>query len=493
MAVALLVAAAWAASPGAAAEKPRDYRKELRQAESQQRSKRYRQCIALCDSMLAHFKESWQVKEVTRAKIEAMILDTQYEAALGELAGLAKAFADDKRLGADAALRTGDVQRMLKKFDEAVATYRKLADGAAGEQGDQAAEALLRAGEVLCTDLKKPQEGIARYQEVEAKFGPQQPRRAAEALRRIAAVHEAQTKDALKAAAAYRAITGKYATAYDERTLASFYGKAIDCLLSADKPAEAIAAAGKAEASLKAASAKASFGVRHADVLVAMKKFPAARAECGRVICSYPLEAKPCQAAQARIVEAYRAEGKWAEALGAARVLYDAAGDEQGIRSAAQVVAQAFLAADANLGRANEFLSYQRFGPAGPDGKAGTDDDVAANHLAKVKYPPFSSAANAQFQAAVKAQPRNYDGHRAKAFLYVYWGRPKDAAGSFLAAFKAANLAQVSAASQELVLIGMKAHTASFRGLDRIFEYISHGPKGKSGKENIRDPFAGLH
>ena len=61
-----------------------------------------------------------------------------------------------------------------------------------------------------------------------------------------------------------------------------------------------------------------------------------------------------------------------------------------------------------------------------------------------------------------------------------------------LLAFKAATFAQVPAACQELVLIGMKAHTASFRGLDRIFDYINHGPKGKSGKENIPDPFAGL-
>jgi hypothetical protein len=487
-----LLAAAWAASAAAASEKSRDYRKELRQIESQQRAKRYRECVAVCDKMLAYYKESWQAKELTWLKIEALVLDSQYEAALEALASLAKAHGDDKKLQAAAALRTGDVQRMLKKLDEAAATYAKAAEDYATDQPDRAAEALLSLGDMLCADLKKPDEGIARYRQIETKLGAQEPKRAAEALRRIASAHETQTKDMLQAAAAYRSLTDKYAAAHDERTLAGFYAKAMDCFLAAGKPDEALAVAKKAETSLQAASDKASFGLRHGEVLMEQKKFAEARAAYQRLLCSYPLEQGSCQRAQTRIVEAYRAESQWPEALGAARIGYDAAGSEQAIRDAAQVLAQAFLAADGNLGRANEFLSYQRFGPDGPDGKPGTEDDVAANHLAKVKYPSYGAAVDRQFQAAINAQPENYEGYRARAFLYVYWGKPKEAAGSFLLAFKAAELSQVPAASQELVLIGMKAHTASFRGLDRIFEYINYGPKGKSGKESIPDPFAGL-
>ena len=479
-------------SPALKAQKPRDYRKELREAQSQQQRRRYRESVAQCEKMLQHFKESWQVKEVTWVKIESLILDTQYEGALKTLGALAKAHTDDRKLQTAAALRSGDVQRMLKQFDEAVATYGKVAAAAAKDQPDQAAEALTRAGNVLCADLDKPQQGISLYREIETKLGALLPKRAAEAARAIASAHETQTKDMPKAAAAYQSLTDKYASAYDERTLLGFYGKTVECFLKAEKPAEAIAAARKAEAGLKTPAERASFALRGADVLMTMKKFAEARAEYERVISSYPLEQPSCQSAQAKIVGTYRAESKWDDALGAARILYDAAGDEQSIRSAAQVTAQAFLAADANLIRANEFLSYQRFGPEGPDGKPRTPDDIATNHLAKVRYPRRSAAADKRFQAAIDAQPKNYDGYRTKAFLYVYWGKPKEAAGQFRLAFKAADLARVPAAAQELVLIGMKAHTASFRGLDRIFEYINYGPKGKSGKENIPDPFAGL-
>lgn len=225
---------------------------------------------------------------------------------------------------------------------------------------------------------------------------------------------------------------------------------------------------------------------------MAMKKFPEAQAECRRIVCAYPLEQDVCQAAQTRIVEAWRAQSKFNEALGSARILYDTAGSEKNIRAAAHVVAQAFRSVDGNLGRANEFLTYQRFGPGGPDGRLNTPDDVRANHLAAARYPPSNPARDKRFAEAVKAQPDNYEGYRAKAFLYAYWGRPKESAQHFRLAFKACSDSAVPTASHELVLIGMKAYKASFFGLDKIFEYISFGPKGKSGKENIADPFAGL-
>ena len=478
-------------SVGLAAEN-KDYQKDLRAAQSQQRSKRYRECLKACDQMLEAYKETWQAKELTWLKVETLVLDSQYEATLKALADLAKAYSEDKELQAAAALRTGDVQRLLKKPEDAVAVYRKLAEAAAKDQPEQAAEALLRAGETLAADLKKPDQALALYREVESKFAALDAKRAAEALRRIATAHEAEGKDFLKAAAAYQALTEKHAAVFDDGTLAGLCGKAVECFLKAEKPAEATAAARKAEESLKSVGLKASFGIRLGDLLLEQKRPAEARAEYQRIICSYPLEQGACQNAQAKIVEAYRAESQWADALGAARILYDAAGDESSIRNAAQVVAQAFLAADGSLGRANDFLAYQRFGPDGPDGKPKTEDDIAANRLAEVKYPTPSAAANQQFQAAVKAQPDGYEGYRAKGFLYVYWGKPKEGAGQFRLAFKAATLNQVPAASQELVLVGMKAFTASFRGLDRIFEYLSYGPKGKSGKENLPDPFAGL-
>ncbi len=360
------------ATASLAADDAKEFRNDLRKAQTKQTAKQYKDCLKLCDELLERYKDPAQVREVTLLKAEALVLDGQPEAALKALAALAEAIPDDRRLQSALAQRSGDLLRSLKKPDEALAAYRKAA--ASAEDAEAAAEPLLRA----------------------------------------------------------------------------------------------------------------------ADVLLELKKAPEARAELLRVICSSPLRPDACQQAQARIVESYRAESQWPEALGAARILYDAAGDEASIRAAAQALALAFLAADGTLARANEFLAFQSHGPAGPDGKPGTPDDVAVNHLAKVKYPPFDAAASKLFQAALDAQPKAFEGYRARGYLYVYWGKPKEAAGQFLLAFKAASLPQVVTAAQELVLVGIKAHTASFRGLDRVFDYINHGPKGKSGNENIPDPFAGL-
>jgi predicted negative regulator of RcsB-dependent stress response len=412
--------------PLAAAEEVKGYAKEFQQAQSQQHAKRYRECLQACEKLLGTYTESTQAKEVTWLKIETQVLDSQLEGALKTLAGLAKAYGEDQKLQTAVALRAGDVQRLLKKPDDAIATSRKGAEGSAKDEPDQAAEALLRAGDVLGADLKKPEKALEQYQEAATRFATQSPKQAAEALRRVAALHETEFKDLPKAAAGYQALIEKYAAAYDERTLATLHGKAVDCTLGAKKPGEAIALAKKAEAALESAALRAPFGLRVADALLEMKKFPEARGECQRLVCAYPLEQAACQSAQAKMVEACRAESKWPEALGAARILYDAAGTEQGIRDAAQAVAQAFLSADGNLGRANEFLAYQSFGPDGPDGKPNTPDDIAANRLAEVKYPTFSAEADKQFDAAIQAQLENYDGYRARAFLYVYWGRPKE-------------------------------------------------------------------
>jgi hypothetical protein len=262
---------------------------------------------------------------------------------------------------------------------------------------------------------------------------------------------------------------------------------------AAGKLTEALDAARKGEKALETPATKAPLLVAEPAILVEMKKPAEARAEAERILCAFPLELDLGQAVQAQVVESYGLENKFEDALGAARILYDAAGGEASIRGAAGVVAQLFRSVDGNLGRANEFLAFQRFGPPGPDGKPGTEDDVKApNHLAAVKYPASNPERDKRFTDAIAAQPATYDGFRAKAYLSVYWGRPKEAVGFFRQAFRACADAQVPQAANELVLVGMKAYTASFFGLDRIYEYISYGPKGKTGKENIPDPFAGL-
>lgn len=445
--------------------------------------------LTLCERMLTSFKDPAQVRDILVVKGDLLNRNSKFTEAAALAAKIRADYAQDKDAQAQAGLILGDALRGQKKFAEAVETYQTVARTYAGLP-EAAAEALLRAGDTLALDLKKVPEGLAAYKMVETQ--PAVPRASAEALKRTAAACES-ARDFAGAAAAYQTLAEKFAGQFDENWLANNYTRGVEMWKAAGKHEETLALAGKAENAFEPAQRKAPFALLRAKTLVEAKKPAEARAECDRIICSYPLEVDICQTAQGMAVEAYKAESKFPEALGAARILYDAAGSEQNIRAAAQTIAQAFRSADGNLVRANEFLAYQRFGPNGPDAKPGTADDIKVNQLAQVAYPPADAARDKRFGDAVAAQPATPDGWRAKGYLYVYWGgKAKEGAKAFQTAFRSCPEAAVPQAAQELVLVGMKAVTASFAGLDKVFEFISYGSKGKSGSENIPDPFAGL-
>lgn len=470
--------------------KQKTFAEEYRAAVNQMNRRQYPNALKALDQLLTKYKEPDEVKQARVARADCLSSMNQHDDALTELAKLRADFKKDKDLHAATLLKTGDILRTKKSFPEAVAAYQKLVKDHA-DQPQLAADALLRAGDVLIGEMKKHPEGLAAYAQVEKQF-PQQVGQAGQSVLKTAVTHETLTKDLLQAAAAYGKLATTYATLYGEHELASYFTKRAACLRGATKLPEAVAALKQGEAALKDNRYKTPLALGQVAILMEMKQYPQAQAECERIVCAYPLEQDVCQAAQTQIVEAWRAVSKFNEGLGAARTLYDAAGSERNIRAAAHVVAQAFRSVDGNLGRANEFLAYQRFGPPGPDGKPNTADDVRGNHLAGVRYPPSNPARDGRFAPAIKSQPATYEGYRARGFLYVYWGKPKEAAQQFRLAFKACPDSSVAAASHELVLIGMKAYTASFYGLETIFEYISYGPKGKTGKENIPDPFGGL-
>jgi len=469
---------------------PPTFSADLGRARSYKTARQFPQALQHLKGMLAKYKDPAQVKQMRLLRAECLLGAGKYADAQAAAAKLQADYAKDKAILAAAMLYAGDALRGLKKFDEAVAAYRKLAKEHPGDVVNASA-ALLRAGTTYCHDLKKVPEGLALYAEVERRFAADPPRAAAGAAA-AAAIHEGLTRDYPKAAGCYLSLAEKYGKVYKVDERVGFYARAIACLQNAKNFPQAQAVAARAERASATLAQKTGFAFQQADLLVMMKKFPQARAACERIICTWPVELPTCQAAQTRIIAAWRAEKKLNETLGAARIFYNAAGGEADIRAAAQAVAVAMRDVDGNVVRANAFLSFQRHGPAGPDKRPGTPDDVRPNHLAAVRYPPPEPGRDQRFTRALAAQPKTPDGHRARAYLYTHWGKTKEAAKSFRLAFQASPEPQVPQAVQELVMVGMKAHTASFHGLGRIFEFISYGPKGKSGKEKLPNPFAGL-
>lgn len=471
------------------AQQPKNFNQEFRKVQTQVQAKQYPQSLKQLDGMLKTFTEAEETKAIQQLRLECMIGGATWDAAIALADQLVADYASDKAVVTDAKLAKARALVGKGDFEKAVALFRQIAKDHA-DRPTQAATALLEAGDVQANSLKKPDDAVATWTEAEKSFAAQ-PALAAEAARRAAVTLETLVKDPVRAAAMYQKLPTTYAEIYDLNNRSGFFTKAIELYAAAGKLPEAQAAAAQAEKAIESVPNKTTYALRQVDLLLVQKKHPEARAEATRLICAYPLESDTCQQAQARIVETYRAESKFDDCLGAARVLYDASGTEAQIRAAAQVVAQGFRSVDGNLGRANEFLVYQRFGPNGQDQKPGTPDDLAKNHLAAVK-PPADPAADKSFQAAVAAQTNTFEGYRAKGYLNAYWGKPKECAQNFYLAFKSCPDASVPAVATELVLIGMKAHRSSFAGLEEIFEFISYGPAGKDGKQKIADPFAGL-
>ncbi|MHC4716106.1 MAG: tetratricopeptide repeat protein [Planctomycetota bacterium] len=486
-ALAALVLLAAGRPAGAA---PKDLEAELRRVSQQIQRRQYSQALKALDALAASHKAPDEQLRIGLTRVDCHLSARKYPEAVAESARLAALAAKDKDLKSRLLVQTGDALRGAKKHEQAIAAYRRVAKEYA-DYADRAAEALLRAGEVYSNELKKPAEALAVYAEVPKAFSAD-VRRSAEAVRRSAYVHETMTRDYVKAAGLYQSLSETYADAYDERNRSIHYAKAVACLRAGKKLPEALAVAAKAEKALPSAQYKTPFAVIRVDLLLEMSKHAEVRTERDRVVCAYPLDPGACRQAQLRVVQSYRARSKFAEALGAARVLYNAAGDERSIRDGAHAVAMAFRSTDGHLGRANEFLTYQRYGPNGPDGRPNTPDDVKANHLLAARYPPSTPARDKLYTAAIAAQPKTYPGYRAQGYLYMYWGKPREGARMFREAMKACTDAEVPQAAVELIMVGMKAHTASFHGLERMFEFVSYGTKGKTGKENLPDPFKGL-
>ena len=193
---------------------------------------------------------------------------------------------------------------------------------------------------------------------------------------------------------------------------------------------------------------------------------------------------------QRKIVDTLAKKGAAADSLKAAHVLFDAAHEPHAIAEAARVVAGAFKTLDNNVARANAFIAFQRFGPAGEDGKGGIRDPFQ-----EIGYPAYPEREKA-FDELRKVAGDNAAAARLRALTCLYSGHPKDALKYFLDAFGRCLNEEVQLRADELVLIGARAARGHTVGLDEYYNYINYGPAGPDGKsgtpDDLPDPFAPL-
>jgi tetratricopeptide (TPR) repeat protein len=223
-----------------------------------------------------------------------------------------------------------------------------------------------------------------------------------------------------------------------------------------------------------------------------------------RAMLAEPFDEATAHACSSAIVDLRVREGRFDDAVAAAYGAYAVTGfgtyvSPQSFGRAVDLVTDALRARDGHLVSGNAFRLYQVYGPAGPDRRPGTADDLA-NPLASLASKPDPER-DKLFEAAIALsakKPRSVAGAcRTRGWLYLLWGKPKSALAEFKRAFALCSLdaTELARAAQDVAL-GLKALHATPVGMEAFAEFQRYGPHGADGKpktaDDLKDPLEGL-
>jgi tetratricopeptide (TPR) repeat protein len=174
-------------------------------------------------------------------------------------------------------------------------------------------------------------------------------------------------------------------------------------------------------------------------------------------------------------------------ALAEAKVLLRACSDDL-LPEVSERVCLALKTTDGNIARANQFLLWLRWGTVGPDGKAGTEDDVADPFPAVPA--PAGQEQDQAFLAALSQQGSDWQGSLARATIYLYWDKPKESLRELQKAFLTAPMDNgvgpvMATTMRVLVQISGDPRTA-----ERYADYQRFGAAGPDGKVGTEDDLA---
>jgi len=218
---------------------------------------------------------------------------------------------------------------------------------------------------------------------------------------------------------------------------------------------------------------------------------------CTAAALANPLDENITQTCLSAIVDLRVRQGRHHRALAAAWAAYAVAGSQstsaRSFAAGVLLVAHALRARDGHLASGNAFRDYQTHGPAGPDHKPGTPDDIA-NPLAGLAPKPQPTL-DPLYEAALKAQPPTLEGARTRGYICLLWCKPAKALAHFKRAFAICPLdsTAMTRAAQDIA-IGLKALHATPVGMDAFAHfqrYGTHGPDRRPGTaDDLKDPLA---
>lgn len=196
------------------------------------------------------------------------------------------------------------------------------------------------------------------------------------------------------------------------------------------------------------------------------------------------------QRLQPEIVELVSAAGRNEEAVAESRAFLLSAPDKL-YPQAVSLAARSLKLLDGDLRRANRFLAFQKVGPAGTDGKAGTDDDLH-NDLWDFRTPEDTVRAQRLRELAL-AGSTNWEEILKEVTLCCYLDAPVQAFERAQRAFALCPMAQPSLqrcadAMCRVVLVATRDEALA----QSLIDFLLTGPAGPDGvagtPDDLKDP-----
>lgn len=467
----------------------------VRRASDLRHQRKYRDSIAQCESILAISKASNEQRvEAFDILIDVYRRQRKWADVIKVAERMRRAFPEDKANGARSLLVASDAYRDWGKYTESVTAAQQAVEQYP-DQKAACADAHLKAAYVLLRIRKYPEAWEEARQVLETS--PDDDGRVAEALWHM---KDAKWRvsdfekcfEAVKQLSAPKYLAGLGSRQYDVRRA---YG---DCLMRLERYGEAATHYEKIAREHDDHRFRQECLLRAASAYTSAKLYDKGLAACERVFLEHPQLADRWYSAQRQIVTLLQGQGKFKEAIHAARICLDAVSDaryfDRHLGDVVRIIAELFKGVDHSVARANQFINYQRFGPAGEDGKPGTADDLA-DPLAAFPRPTHPKRAQL---FAVEREKAGDDAmaSRYRALTWLYTGHPDRALEYYLDAFGRATSRDFERLGHEMVLCGARAVCGHAAGLERFYKFVSYGPDGPDGKpktaDDLEDPFAPL-
>jgi tetratricopeptide (TPR) repeat protein len=469
----------------------REIERQLQQA-GQARDKKDQWAAALetCDKIASDdsLEPPYRVQAFD-IRIDILRRQEKFDDAVAESVKLRQAFPEDKVLQQRAYFNEADILRQAKKDPLAIEKYREFIK-APGTEKPAAAEAQLKIAEQFLSTQKwtDAQAEAAKVAEID----PENDRAVAAALwiQQDAAFRMEKVEDA--AALLRKLLDPKYLAkreVYMQREARGRMGEYLKRLKKFDEARAHFEACEKAETDPATAQ---TWCVRTAEACLDAEKPDDALRAYERVFTAHPQVTDQWYGVQRAMAGLLVKQGKFDEALKAARTSLAAAYDEGTIAENVRLIAEILKGLDKNVGRANAFIAFQRFGPAGEEGKPGAAVKNPLEGMPALSYPERDKA----FAEARKAAGDDAKSMQFRAATYLYSGHPKEALKCYMDAFARSTGDEMQQTGRTMILVGVRAVRGHAVGLEEFFNFVNYGPAGPDGKlgtaDDLKDPFAPL-